>query len=76
MIEEWNEGHPLKGNRNKVFCLAFLDRVLLQPLDHVPEKLVFTKFVFDPDLEFFHVCLNHPLEIDLFLPKTQLYSNS
>jgi len=33
---------------------------LLQILDHVPEKLVFAKSVFDIDVEFFYVCFNHP----------------
>ena len=63
------------GNRNKVFFLAFCDRVPLQPLDHFPEMIFFTKFVFDPDLEFFHVCFNHPPEFDLTIPKIQFYSN-
>jgi hypothetical protein len=47
----------VSGNRNKVFFrpfldLAFLDLAFLHPLDHIPEKLVFTKSVFDPDVEF------------------------
>jgi hypothetical protein len=50
----------VSGNRNKVFFRTFLDRVFLQLLGHIPEKLVFTKLVFDFDLEFFHVCFNQP----------------
>jgi hypothetical protein len=42
----------VSGNRNKVFFRPFLDLAFLQPLDHIPEKLVFTKSVFDPDVEF------------------------
>jgi len=53
----------------------FLDLVFLQILDHFPEKLVFTKLVFDLDLEFFYARFNHPLEVDLTIPKTQHYSN-
>ena len=59
----------MSGNRNKVFFRTFLDLVFLQILDHFLEMLVFTKLVFDPDLEFFCVCFNHPLELDLFIPK-------
>jgi len=49
----------VSGNRIKVFFCTFLDLVLLQILDRIPEKLVFAKSVFDPDLEFF--CLFQPL---------------
>jgi hypothetical protein len=42
----------VSGNRNKVFFRPFLDLAFLQPLDHTPEKLVFTKSVFDSDVEF------------------------
>ncbi len=59
----------MRVNRKKVFFRTFLDQVFLQPLDHVPEKLVFTKLVFDPDLGFFYVCFDHPPEVDLFIPK-------
>jgi hypothetical protein len=37
--------------------------------------MVFTKLVFDLDLEFFYARFNHPLEVDLTIPKTQHYSN-
>ncbi len=50
----------MRVNRSKVFFRTFLDLAFLQPLDHIPEKLAFTKSVFDPDLEFFHVYFNHP----------------
>ena len=51
------------GNRNKVCFCTFLNQVFLQPLDHFPKKLVFTKLAFDPDIEFFCVCFNHPRKL-------------
>ncbi len=50
----------MRVNRKKVFFRTFLDQVFLQPLDHVPEKLVFMKLVFDPDLGFFLRLLRSP----------------
>jgi hypothetical protein len=49
------EGHPLK-----YFILTFLNLVFLQILDHIPEKVVFAKLIFDSDLEFFRICFTHP----------------
>ncbi len=62
-------GPKNEGNRNKVFCLSFLDLVFLQILDHVPEKIVFANSVFDPDLEFFHFCFNHPWKLTYLYQK-------
>jgi hypothetical protein len=36
------------------------------------EKLVFTKLVFGLNLGPLHVCFNHPPEVDLFIPKTEV----
>jgi hypothetical protein len=48
----------------KYFFSVSLDRIFFQILDHFPEKLVFTKSAFDPDLEFLI-----PPEVDLIIPK-------
>jgi len=54
-----------------LFC-TFLDQLCLQPLDHFPGKLVFTKLVFDPDLEFFYFCFNHPQKLTYLYQKFNL----
>jgi hypothetical protein len=59
----------VSGNRNKVFFRTFLDRVFLQLLGHFPEKLVFTKFVFNSDAELLPSRFSHPPEVDLFILK-------
>jgi len=38
--------------------------------------LVFTKFVFDPDLEFFCVCFNHPRKLTYLYQKFDIIAIS
>ena len=49
---------------------ALLDLILLQSLDHSPEKLVFTTPIFDSNTSD-----SITPEVDLFIPKIQFYSN-
>ena len=60
-VNETYEGHEtMRGNRNKVFFLGFLELVFLQLFVHFPEMPMSTKFAFDSDLEFSSLCFSHP----------------
>jgi len=55
--------HHVSGSQTKGLiirkCVPSLDKVSHQRVDHIPEKLVLIKLVFDSDPEFFHFCFNH-----------------
>lgn len=46
-------GKP-EGQTIEIKYFSFLDLAFLQLLDHLPEEVVFAKFIVGPDLEFFH----------------------
>jgi hypothetical protein len=67
---------PMKcGTSVQMQLKRALDLILLQLLDHIPEKLVFPKLAFDPMSNSSRL-FQPPPEVDLTIPKTEHYSNS